>query len=93
MSKIAGIVLMCAMIAGCGSTADLPSVVVKDLQIKDLAPKPAGHMMEAPEDPTPIPLGSKKGDATPIITKNNLIAVDNAGKVRDLQRTINELFK
>lgn len=93
MSKIAGIVLMCAMIAGCGSQPHLPTVIVKDLTVKDLAPKPAGHMMEAPEEPTPIPLGYSKGEATPIITKNNLIAVDNAGKVRDLQRTINELFK
>jgi len=93
MSKIAGIVLMCAMIAGCGNQSHITPVIVKDVTIKDLAPKPSGHMMESPEEPTPIPAGASKGQATPIITKNNLIAADNASKVRDLQRTINDLFK
>lgn len=94
MSRIALTVLVCSLLAGCASQKpQITPVVIKEVKIKDLAPKPSGHMMEPPEKPKAIPKGASKGQSTPIMVQNNLIAKDNEQKVINLQATINNLFK
>lgn len=93
MNKLV-VILLAAVLVGCGSTPPPPTVVpvVEKPKISDLLAKPPADAMIEPKEPILMKKGDTTSGNTSVMRQNNLEAMRARESLKVLQKYINNIF-